>query len=255
MESVRVRKDLVYKTDPGSDFRFVMDLYNPEDAGSGAPLPAVVLVHGEWSPEILPHSKDLGSYVSWGQLLAASGLVAVNFNHRTTQRFIRAAEAACDVDDLLEYVRGNEQELGIDRDRLCIWAFSAGVPVGMRSAMHGERDYVRCIVAYYGPMDIRPARKSLPHEVSDETLRDFSAAHYLESKPQALPPILIARAGLDNPRINESIDRFVKDAAARGVSVEMMDHPRGQHGFDVLDDDDRTRVIVQRTLEFVKDHI
>ena len=79
--------------------------------------------------------------------------------------------------------------------------------------------------------------------------------HYLEAKPEALPPIFIARAGLDSPRINESIDHFVQDAAARSVSVETMDHPQGQHGFDVLDDDDRTREIVVCTLEFVKEHV
>jgi hypothetical protein len=32
----------------------------------------------------------------------------------------------------------------------------------------------------------------------------------------------------------------------------MLEHAQGRHGFDVLNEDDRSREIIRRTLEFVK---
>ena len=31
-----------------------------------------------------------------------------------------------------------------------------------------------------------------------------------------------------------------------------MTHPQGRHGFDILDDDARSRAIIRRTLEFLR---
>jgi acetyl esterase/lipase len=255
MERASVLKDLVYKREAHTRFSFVADLYRPPEGQAGEPLPAVILVHGEWPPDILPHSKNLGSYVSWGQIIAASGLAAVNFNHRTTERLTKAASASADIDDLIAYVRSHAGELSIDPDRLCIWSFSAGVPLGMRAAMLPGRDYVRCIVAYYGALDLQRARASFPAEVPDKTLRELSALHHLTTAAGHLPPIFIAKAGLDSPRLNASLDRFVEEAESRGIPFELMEHTQGQHGFDVLDDDDRTREIIRRTLDFIKEHI
>ena len=67
--------------------------------------------------------------------------------------------------------------------------------------------------------------------------------------------MLVARAGLDRPVFNDAIDRFVAEAVQRGATIELLTHPRGQHGFDVLDDDDRSREIVARTLAFMSWHL
>jgi dienelactone hydrolase len=255
MERAVVTKDLVYKNEARTRFNFVADVYRPPEPEGSAPPPAVILVHGEWPPDILPHSKNLGSYVSWGQIIAASGLAAVNFNHRTTERLTKAAAATADIDDLIAYLRSHADVLSIDGDRLCLWSFSAGVPLGMRAAMLPGSDYVRCIVACYGPLDLQRSRASFPAVVSDKTLRDLSALHYLTTTAAQLSPIFVAKGGLDTPRLNESIDRFVEEARSRGIPLEVMEHLQGRHGFDVLDDDARTREIIKRTLDFVKEHI
>lgn len=69
------------------------------------------------------------------------------------------------------------------------------------------------------------------------------------------PPILVARAGLDNPWLNDGVDRFVAGALARGATLDLLTHPDGRHGFDILDDDDRTRGIIRRTVEFLRERL
>lgn len=253
MERARVRKDLVYKTADGKPLK--LDLYYPADAGDDKPLPAVILVHGEWPPEIIEHSKETGGFVSTGQLIAASGLVAVNFNHRATERLTRLHEAAGDVRDLITYLRDNAATLGVDRDRLCVWVFSAGMPLGMWAAMHDTPSYVRCIVGYYGVMDLESVRKSLPGKVSKEELREFSALHHLREHPKEIAPTFLAKAGRDRPGLIGTIDLFTEEAHRLGANVEVMAHEDGQHGFDVLDDDACSREIIKRTLEFITENI
>jgi acetyl esterase/lipase len=257
MAGVGVRLDLTYRTLPdGEDLN--LDVYypagyRPGEAGAER-LPAVVLVHGEWPPHIIRHSKDLGVYVTWGQLLASSGVAAVNFNHRATERMTRVEDAASDIANLIGYVRFNAEELGINENRLCVWAFSAGVPLGMWAAMRGAPEYVRVIVAYYGAMDLEPVREVL-ESVPEDTVREFSALTYLREYGDRLLPTLIAKAGKDNPLLNESIDRYVEEARRLGARVELQEHPDGRHGFDTLNDDDRSREIIRRTLDFVRENV
>jgi acetyl esterase/lipase len=252
MDKVGVREDLVYRTLDDQELK--LDVYYPTDYRPGQKLPAVILVHGEWPPHIIRHSKDLGVYITWGQLIAASGVIAVNFNHRATEQFTKVADAASDVANLIAYVRYNADDLDIDDGRLGIWAFSAGMPLGMRAALRDAPPYVRCIVAYYGVMDLQQAADILP-DVPGEVLRDFSALHYLQQYGPTVAPTFIAKAGLDSARLNATIDRFVEEAQRLGAPVEVMTHPEGHHGFDVLDDNERSRDIIRRTLQFVTDSL
>jgi poly(3-hydroxybutyrate) depolymerase len=131
MDRAQVRRDLIYKTGP--ELRF--DLYLPESASSGDRIPVVVLVHGDSSPEILANAKNWGVFQSLGELVAASGLAAVAFNHRSTELRTKLREAAQDVDDLVAHVRERHDELQVDAERLALWVFSMGPPVGLHTAL------------------------------------------------------------------------------------------------------------------------
>ena len=67
--------------------------------------------------------------------------------------------------------------------------------------------------------------------------------------------MLIVRAGLDAPALNASIDRLITAAIANNVDIDVINHATGHHGFDVLDDNQRSREIIQATLEFMKIHL
>lgn len=253
MKDVAVRKDLTYKTVDGVALK--MDAYYPAGFKEGARLPSVIFVHGDAPPGLSKEPKDWGQYVGWGQLAAASGLIGVTFNHRSGERLTRLENPASDVDDLIRHVRSHASELGIDENRLCIWAASAGVPYGARAAMRAAPDYVRAIVIYYGLMDLRAVRERIPPDVTDNILREFSALHHLTQNGGHISPTFIVRADLDRAALNASIDRFVDEANRLGANVQLIYHPQGHHAFDVLDGGDTSREIIQKTLAFITEHV
>jgi acetyl esterase/lipase len=229
------------------------DVYAPPDLAPGSRLPVVVFVHGG---PVLPtmSPKDWGVFVSYGQLAAASGFLGVSFNHRFYAGE-RIAEAGADVSALVAYVRAHAAELGADPERIALWVFSGGGPflsIGLRADAPA---YYRCLVSYYAVLDIQtPAHPSAPDALGPERRRQWSPLHHLASGAR-IPPLLVARAGQDNPALNATVDAFVQQALARNAPLELLNHPAGRHAFDMLDDDPRSREIVRRTLEFLKEHL
>jgi acetyl esterase/lipase len=250
MEQARVMENRVYKTVNEVDLH--LDIYYPADLQDGEQRPAVLFVHGLGPDELVKHIKNSGQYVSWGQLCAAGGLIAVTFNHRSPGEHVTLKDVAGDVDDLMRYVREHTEELQIDKDRLAIWAGSAGVPLGVRSALLDTPACVRCLVVYYGPLDLQWLQ--VDWELTEDEVQEFSATTYLQHAA-GLAPMLIAKAGIDYPALNASIDHFIKEASAKNVALDYMTHPGGQHAFDILDDVARSREIIQRTLEFMKTYL
>lgn len=251
MDKVAVRRDLVYKT--AGESRLRMDVYSPALAAKQR-LPAIVLIHGGPVPNDSP--KDWGIFTSYGRLLVASGFAAVAFDHRFSGPE-RLLDAAADVEAAIAYVRANAETLGVDPDRIALWAFSGGGPF-LSSAFRDRPAYVRAVVAYYAILDLRVKPPNASTAISDETRRDLSPIYYLAAggaNEAKAAPIFVARAGLDNPQLNGALDHFVQEALAKNLTLELMNHPAGRHGFDILDDDARSREIVARTLDFLKAHL
>jgi dienelactone hydrolase len=114
---------------------------------------------------------------------------------------------------------------------------------------------VRAAVAFYAALDIREKPPGASSAITDEIRREFSPAHHVRAEGGRTAPILVARAGLDHPFLNATIDRFVAEALAANAEIDVMNHPRGRHGFDFLDDDARSREIIVRTIEFLRAHL
>ena len=252
MEKIRARKDLTYKR--VADTELKMDVYHPQHLPNGARRPAVVFIHGgALPPNLRTKPKEWGAYVSYGQLAAASGFVGITFNHRFYGWDMKAlADARSDVADAIAYIRSNAERLGIDRDHICLWSLSAG-SLFLGSSISDAPSFIRCMVFYYAVMNLEPLRKERP-AITDEVTREFSPIYRLEGASKAFAPIFIARAGRDEPDLNVAVDRFIQAAVSRKATLDFSNHAEGQHGFDVLDDNERTREIIRRTLEFIKAH-
>jgi poly(3-hydroxybutyrate) depolymerase len=253
MEKIRARKDVTYKR--VADVELKMDLYGPPNLRRGARRPAVVFIHGgALPPNLRTKPKEWGAYVSYGQLAAASGLVGITFNHRFYGWDKKSLTAARDdVADAISFIRSNADRFGVDKDRLCLWGLSAG-SLFLGPAIRDKPSFVRCLIFYYAIMDLEPLRKERP-AITDDSAREYSPLYYLEGAGGAFAPIFIARAGRDEPDLNIAVDRFIQQALSRKATLDFSNHAEGQHGFDVLDDNDRTREIIRRTLEFIKAHI
>lgn len=251
MEKVEVVTDLPYKRADGGELR--MDVYRPPDLRPGERRPAVVFVHGDGPPEALVGAKNWGQYVSWGRLAAVSGLVGVTFNHRSTERLTRLADAAADVEDLFDHVRVEAEHLGIDSDALCLWTCSAGAPIALRSLLVEPPPWLRCIVALYALLDLEHVGRyqELAPGVTAEALAAYSPTRLLAGVVGPVPPLFVARAGDDGARFNDAIDRFIAEALARNLDLDFVNHPTGRHAFDIRDDDERSRRVIRSVLAFI----
>jgi acetyl esterase/lipase len=246
-----VRKDLNYKGNDANPL-LKMDVYIPPSLAVKDRRPAVIFIHGGTGTEHRP--KDWGFYVSWGRLVAASGMVGVTFTHRLGYPKPQLAEASSDVTDAISYVRANADSLNVDQDRICLAAYSAGGPM-LSMAMREKPAYVRCLVAFYAFMDIQQSDLHRQHE-TPEMVRKFSPITYLAAHAAEIAPIFIARAGRDQiPAMNDSIDRFVSEAINRNATLDFANHPQGVHGFDNQNDDARSREIIRRVIDFMRTHL
>lgn len=252
MEKIRARKDVSYKS--VGDVELKMDVYSPPNLRRGARRPAVVFIHGgALPPNLRTKPKEWGAYVSYGQLAAASGLVGITFNHRFYGWDKKSlTDARNDVADAISFIRSNADRFGIDKDRLCLWGLSAG-SLFLAPAIKDAPAFVRCLVFYYAIMDLEPLRKERS-AITEDSVKEYSPLYYLEGAGGAFAPIFVARAGRDEPDLNVGVDRFIQQALSRKATLDVSNHAEGQHGFDVLDDNDRTREIIRRTLEFIKAH-
>jgi pimeloyl-ACP methyl ester carboxylesterase len=226
MDAVEVHSHLTYTARDGATQRYDVYGATPECTHE-----RVVLVHGGPIPRDLQATPvDWGLFQSLARLLAASGIPAVMFNHRLFS-LESVPTAMNDVEDLLSH---------LGAERLCLWVFSGGGPLLSR-LLRKTPASVRCVVAYYSALHARTS--------------EFSAADAIQGNTGWVPPMLVARAGLDMSQLNETIDHFVAVALKKNATIDVMNHATGQHGFDCRDDDERTREILARTVEFIRMHL
>lgn len=244
MERVTVKSNLKYVAT--GEPHMLMDVYVPPGLAKSERRPAVLFIHGSVPPG--SPAKDMGVFRSWGQLAAVSNMVGVTFTHRLGFPKPMLNEAAADLNAALNYIRTNADELNIDKDRICLAVYSGGGPL-LSVALRDKPAYVRCLVAFYAFLDIQQSEPHRAHE-SAETLKSFSPITYLTSDAA---PLFIARAGLDAvPTLNDSIDRFIQTAMTRNASITVVNHPQGLHAFDIQNDDERSREIIEAALTFMR---
>jgi len=248
VDDVVVRRDVEYRaTENGT---LTMDVYYPLDSNSESRMPAVVFVFGypdsTMEAMIGTKLKEMGQYVSWGRLAAASGLVAITYETR---------EPTVDTHELLVYVRQNASSLGVDRNRIGVWACSGNVPMALSVLMQETGDYLKCAVLYYGFMLDSEESSSIAEAAETVGFVNPCAGSRFDDLPLDIP-LFIVRAGQDTiPRLNETIDRFLGNAVARNMPVTLTNHSDGPHAFDILDDGKASREIVRQTLAFMRFHL
>lgn len=245
-DDVIIKKGVKYRV--SDDHALTMDIYYPPDSKRESRKPVVILVFGYSDPtmkaKIGVGLKEMGAHISWGRLIAASGMVAITYE---------TTEPVSDVLELFAYVRQNASSLGIDENRIGIFACSGNVPNALSLLMHETSDYLKCAVLYYGFMldseesdDVAVASKTVGfvNPCAGKTIADLR---------QDIP-LFIVRAGQDNVpyNLNRMIDRFLGEAMGRNMPVTFINYPDGPHGFDSLDDCKASREIIRQTLTFMR---
>jgi hypothetical protein len=246
MNDVRIRPDIEYGvTEAGA---LTMDIYYPPKANIKPRTPAVVIVSGfpdlGFEQKVGCRFKEMGSSVSWAKLIAAFGLVAITYTNH---------DPAADVRSLLKHVRRNATQLGIDEDRIGLWASSGNVPNALSILMDEGRDFLKCAVLCYG------------YTLDDgfsfvaEAAKTWGFIAPCAGKSVAdLPDValFIARAGQDQmPHLNETIDRFMINALNRNLPITSSNHAKAPHAFDLFDDTDASRDLIREILRFMQSQL
>lgn len=258
MAQVTARRDISYAPDTGES-DLLLDLYLPSNMAPGERRPAVVFVHGGSARTRPIRAKEHGVFQDWGRLVAVAGLAGVTFNHRRPgDDAVGHAEAAGDVDRLLDYVRSDAAQLPIDPSRLALFAFSSAPPVALRTVLRDRPAFIRAIVVYTGILDTRPYREEMT--LSDEELDAYSPTALIARDGCAgagqIPPLFVVRAGRDDVRhLNDTIGGFVSAALTANAPITLVNHPDGRHGFGTLDPVPRSREIIRDTLTFLVTHL
>jgi acetyl esterase/lipase len=182
-----------------------------------------------------------GPVTSWAQLIAASGMAAVLFGAQALEEDVHAA---------LRHLRADADALGLEMDSLGLFAASGNVTVAL-SALMRER-HVRCAALLYGyTMDLdgltavadMGQQAGFVNACSGKTVNDL---------PDDVP-MLFVRAGRDQlPGLNKALDKVIARALARNLPFTLINHAAGGHGFDLDEDTQISRGVVQQVLAFVQ---
>ena len=246
MDRVTVRRNLTYKTAGELDLR--SDLYLPAEATDESRLPAIIFIPGDADAATMRNAKDWKFFVSYGRIAATTGFAGIVCNHRSSENFTQLPGVRSDLEDLLRYVRANASALSVDKDRLCLWFFSASGP-HFSVAMGRNAEFVKCLVAYYPVLAVPPGAMDAAAVV------EFSAIEQLKRHAPKVPPMLLVKAGRDASSLNRLIDAFREQAHASHLPLAYLEHPKGRHAFDIRDNDDTSREILRKTLVFIQDRL
>jgi dienelactone hydrolase len=168
----------------------------------------------------------------------------VAFNHRSSENSSKLPEVRDDITAAISFVRENSLGLPIDTNRLNLWYFS-GSGVHLPAAMGNGIPCIRSVVAYYPVLEPPPFFQSATRE-------KFSALAQLKIHAPNIPPLLLVKAGKDYADWHEHIDQFRAEAERLKVRLEFLEHPTGRHAFDLFNNDEISKDIIQRTWQFLR---
>ena len=253
-DQVQVQRDIVYKSveAPAGKLDLKLDVYTPHGAKPTDRFAAVVLISGGGADDPKHDFRDAGVYLSYGRVLAASGFVAITFNKRYQRGADGTSHGREDFNDMVRYVRDHAAEFHVDANRMAFWAFSGG-GVLLVPSLSGDQPFARADLCFYCVLDVD--LPLIPATDREKMRAHLSPLIQMEHATGTVPPILIARAGLDSPDLNRNIERFVAKALTKNLTIEVMNHPQGRHAFDTLDPSARSSEIIQRALDFLRAHL
>ena len=243
MESVHVTRDVPFTGADGGPL--AMDVYSAATKDDERRA-AVVLVGGYPDPGfervVGCRFKEMGSTVSWAQLIAASGLAAIAYTNRQPEADLHA---------LLDHLASHAGDFGIDQQGFGVWASSGNAPLALSLSMRGRERRPRCTALLYPYlMDLGDAT-AVGTASATFHFANPCTGHTLGDLADDVP-ILLARAGQDQmPQLNASLDQFAAAALGANLPLTLINHPAGVHGFDLYEDSDASRRIVRAILGFL----
>lgn len=241
-------KGIIYHSGEGINLK--LDLYAPPDIDKNNKLPLVILINGY--PDSVIKSwfgvsqKDLELFVSWAELIAASGMISITYE---------TEKSNYETDTLIKYLQKNAETYNIDMNRIGIFGCSANTLTAL-SLMQESSYMIKCAIFYYG-MFLTPDQKDFSK--IDSAAKEYGCYWGNLRKIKEIPentPLFITRAGKDKFQIvKETTDYFVSEIIKLNIPLTFINYAEGQHDFDILDDTQTSREIIKQTINFMQSHL
>lgn len=174
-------------------------------------------------PALVFFNRALGAdrsgpfYAAWARAAASKGIIGILPD-------IRGGSEAADAAVLIDYLTAHASELGIEA--IAVYAGSGNVSAALPFVEDPKQTAITAAVMYYGAAQVSQFRLDLP--------------------------VLYVRAGLDRPPVNAAIASTASAAIAQNAPFTLLNYAGGHHAFEMRDDNDNTRQVIDQTLEFVK---
>ncbi len=216
---------IVLETEPGSVEREVVTYQRPDgstgrihllrprsSARNRAALPVVVMAAATRQGSVTERPQ----YVTWARALGEAGIATALFESSWGTH-------EAEIGHVFSALAAKGPDWGLRPDAIGAFAASGNV-MGFYDEIADPHSKVRCAALYYGA----PETATPPTGMS----------------------MLLVSAGRDAPGLNARIGDFARHSMDAGDDVEWIHYADGHHAFDILDDTDRSRAIIARTVDF-----
>jgi len=232
----------------GSDVRVdrlgEIDLYRPPGTARGG---AILFVHGGPGPanlEVMP--RDWPVYKGYATAAARRGLVSAVVDHSLIHGLDRLVTAADEVEAAVGVLRSDPR---VDPDRVGLWFFSgAGLLAG--EWLDSRPDWLR-FVALTSPL-LAPPPGVDDLVTATEVIGKHDRGGGVGKESSTDLPVLLTRVGLEREELAGPVAEFV---SAGGAALDIIDVPKGHHGFDMLDHTEESRAAVTKALDWAIAHL
>jgi hypothetical protein len=205
--------DAIYKR--SGTISLGMDLFRPATAARGQRFPVLIIFNGIGGAAMRTHPISQG----WAKAATAHSFAAVTED--TT-----SGDVAKDFDSLVSYLQLHAEDLHLDMERIAIIASSGNAFTGLPMAEDPERKSIKAAVFYHGAADVKQFRLDLP--------------------------ILFVRAGLDQPLTNHYVDEAIAAGITANAPLTVLNCPASHHAFELIDDNDFSREVIEQTFQFLQ---
>jgi acetyl esterase/lipase len=243
-----------------------LDVWYPSHIKHAYPL--VFFAHGGgW----ISGFRNQPNNISWCKFLASKGFATASIDYRLAIRN-SMDNILADYTDALNFVKGNAEELRINRDNIVLMGLSAGGHLALLYAsyytfMNHETKMkgVKGVSVYYSPSDLRDIfakeQKSL--------FARFATVATLKGMPNSMPglyydyspiewisermvPTLVVHGKKDMVVPYTSSINLARKLKSKKVPYKFLLHKEGGHGFETQLKDFQTIRILDETVRFMK---
>lgn len=205
-----------------------LEVDRPDVAG---PLPVLIIIHGgSWS-----HS-DASYFAPESLHLAATGLAGVRINYQKADIGAKLADTLDDLRHVMDWLRQNAAEFGLDLDRIAVMGNSAGAHLSALMAL--QHPEIRAHIGIEGIYDLWPVRQHLADlgvpiaayfaPLTEDHLRQASPIYQIRKSP----PVTLLMHGAHDPVAppQQSLD-YGNALFEHGGNVRVLLYPGEVHEF------------------------